>query len=313
MANSRWMGNVSRLTASPALAAVVLVAFAAPATAASPSPSPALSTVLIAPGGSYAESTNPQDDGPLDPATYAGSDSLLLAELQRDHWVQGYVRTWTDQKHLVVEEIVAFDGHRDAVKWLATFKSESTSQYLVRPLTADGVDSYFGGHYANPSKPLYLDEGVFLKGNDFFSVSAFSQADDLGDVATTQAKRQFDAAPAYSISPNQWPENAGRSSLNLSAVVLPLAIGGGAFLVLLVVGALVVVVVATRRRPPQLVAAPATAAAEGPLMSQDGRYWWDGQAWRDAAKEAPPDALRSADGYYWWDSRTWRPLPPPSS
>src|SRR5690348_78914 len=313
--NSHWMRKVTRLTASLAATAVAALASASVGSAAQPTPSPALSSVLIAPTGTYAESQNPQDDGPVTADDYANSDSLILDELKKDHWVQGYARTWVaqDQKHLVVEEVVAFGGHRDAVNWMTTFKSMSASQYLVRPITADGVDTFFGNHYAEPSRPLYLDQGAFLKGNDFFTVSALSQADDLGDVATKQAKRQFDAAPAYSIAPNQWPENAKSNSFNFSAAVMPVAIGGGVVLVVLILAALVVVVVVTRRRPLQpalATAGGAPAAAEGPLMSEDGRYWWDGQAWRDATKEVPPDALRSGDGYYWWDSRTWRPMPP---
>ena len=313
MANSRWMGKVSRLTASAVVLAIAAVAFAPGAVAVTPSPSPALSTMLIAPTGSYAESPNPQEDGPFTAADYAGTDSLVLAELQRDGFVQGYNRTWIDQahKHVVTEGVMAFGGHRAANSWLGTFKSMSTTQYLVRPISVDGIDTYFGGHYADPSKPLYLDQGVFLKGNDFFAVSALSQADDLGDLATAQARRQFDAAPAYSISPNQWPENASHNSFSLSAYTLPLAIGGGTLLVVLLLVILMVVVVLARRRP-TLVAAVAPAAAAGPLMSEDGRYWWDGQAWRDATKEVPPDAMRSGDGYYWWDSRTWRPMPPAS-
>src|SRR5690349_16743102 len=312
MANSRWMGKVNRLTASVVVSAFAAVGFA-PAAAATPSPSPALSAILIAPTGAYQESQTAQEDGPMTPADYAGTDSLVLDELKRDGYVQGYVRTWIgqDNKHAVVEEVVAFGGHRDASKWMNTVRSRTSSQYLVRPLTADGVDTYFGAHFADPSKPVYLDDGVFLKGNDFFEVRAVSQADDLGDLATAQAKRQFDAAPAYSISPNQWPENASHSSLNLTAYVVPLAIGGGTVLVVLILVALVVVVVLTRRRPTP-VAAVVTPAADGPLMSVDGRYWWDGGAWRDATKEVPPDGMRSAEGYYWWDSRAWRPMPPAS-
>ena len=310
MANSRWMGKVIRLTGSVIVSAIAAFAFA-PTAAAAPSPTPSLSTMLIAPTGSYAESQNPQEDGPLSAADYAGADSLALAELQRDGWVQGYVRTWVaaNGKQAVRELVIAFRGHRDAASWLSTFKSRSNSQYMVRPITADGVDSYVGAHFADPSQPLYLDQGAFLKGNDFFTVSALSVADDLGDLSTTQAKRQFDAAPAYSISPNQWPENASHNSFSLTAYAVPLAIGSGAVLVVLLLAALAVVIVLARGRPTP-VAAIAPAAAEGPLMSEDGHYWWDGQAWRDATKEVPPDALRSADGYYWWDSRTWRPMPP---
>jgi len=315
MANSRWMGKVKRLTASVVVSALASVGFApAAAAAATPSPSPALMTMLIAPTGAYVESQSAQQDGPMTAADYAGSDSLVMDELKRDRYVQGYARTWVaqDGKHVVVEEVIAFGGHRDAGSWLTTFKGRTASQYMVRPITADGVDTYFGAHYAEPLQPLFFDLGVFLKGNDFFTVTALSQADDLGDLETTQARRQFDAAPPYSISPNQWPENASRNSFSLPAYAMPLAIGGSAVLVVVLLVASMVVVVLTRRRPTP-VAAVATPAAQGPLMSEDGRYWWDGQAWRDATKEVPPEAMRSADGYYWWDSRTWRPVPPPAS
>jgi hypothetical protein len=306
------MGKVNRLTVSVVVAAIAAVGFApAAAAVATPSPSPALSTILVAPTGAYQESQSAQEDGPVTASDYAGSDSLVIDELKRDGFVQAYRRTWIaqDNKHAVVEEVVAFGGHREAAKWMDTVKSRSSTQYLVRPITAAGVDTYFGAHFADPSRPVYLDDGVFLKGNDFFEVRAVSQADDLGDLATAQAKRQFDAAPAYSISPNQWPENASRSSFSLPAYAMPVAIGGSAVLIALLLAALAVVLVIARRRPIP-AAAVAPAAAEGPLMSADGRYWWDGHAWRDTAKEVPPDAMRSADGYYWWDSRTWRPVPP---
>lgn len=308
------MGKVNRLTASVAMTVTATVLLAPAVAAAEPSPSPALSTVLVAPAGTYFESTDPTQDGPVTLADYAGTDSLVLDELRRDGFVQAYERTWVDQdrKHVVVEEVVAFGGHRDAASWLNTFKGLTTSQYLVRPITANGVDSYVGNHYADTSTPLYYDQGVFIKGNDFFEVGAISKADDLGDIATAQAKREFDAAPGYSISPNQWPENAGKSSFNIAAAALPLAIGGGFVFVILILVTLVVVVLLTRRRQPQMApfapVGPATVAS-GPLMSQDGRYWWDGRGWRDATTEVPPDAMKSPDGFYWWDSRTWRPKP----
>lgn len=311
------MRTVHRLTASLAITVVAALASASEAAAAqpTPTPTPSLSTMLIAPTGTFTESQTASQDGPMTATDYAGSNSLALAELQRDRYVDGYIRSWiaASGQQDIVEEVVAFSGRREAVSWLSTFKSLSASQYLVHPITADGVDAYYGNHYADPTQPLYLDSGAFLKGNDFFVVAAESKADDLGDLATTQAKRQYEAAPAYSIAPNQWPENAGKTSLTLSALEMPLAIGGGAFLVILVLAGLAVAVVVTRGRPTQIAAlAPATAAPAGPLMSQDGRYWWDGQAWRDATKEAPPDAMRSGDGYYWWDSRSWRPVPPAS-
>src|SRR5215467_2980040 len=229
------MGKVIRLTVSLAVTASAAIVLAPVSLAAQPTPTPSLSTMLLAPSGSYTESTNPQEDGPLSAADYAGSDTNALNQLRRDGYVQGYARTWLgqDQKHLVVEEVIAFGGRRDAASWLSTFKGMTTSQYLVRPIAADGVDSYFGAHYADPSRPLYFDVGAFLKGNDFFTISAVSEADDLGDTATSQAQRTFDAAPAYSISPNQWPENAMRIPFNLGGAALPLAVGGSVVLLFL--------------------------------------------------------------------------------
>jgi hypothetical protein len=55
--------------------------------------------------------------------------------------------------------------------------------------------------------------------------------------------------------------------------------------------------------------APPVAAPAGVQLSDDGKYWWDGQAWKDASLEAPPSAQRSSDGTLWWDGRNWRPVP----
>jgi hypothetical protein len=47
-------------------------------------------------------------------------------------------------------------------------------------------------------------------------------------------------------------------------------------------------------------------------MSPDGRFWWDGSAWRDTFASVPPGAPRSADGAFWWDGNTWRATPGPA-
>jgi hypothetical protein len=54
---------------------------------------------------------------------------------------------------------------------------------------------------------------------------------------------------------------------------------------------------------------PIAAPAGGPTLSPDGRYWWDGTAWRDTGFSVPPSAPRSEDGHYWWDGARWRSVP----
>ncbi|MGD0833865.1 MAG: hypothetical protein ABSA40_05490 [Candidatus Dormibacteria bacterium] len=44
-------------------------------------------------------------------------------------------------------------------------------------------------------------------------------------------------------------------------------------------------------------------------LSPDGKRWFDGSGWRDAAGEVPPGAPRSEDGGHWWDGAGWRPVP----
>lgn len=54
---------------------------------------------------------------------------------------------------------------------------------------------------------------------------------------------------------------------------------------------------------------PGLAPVPATHMSPDGRFWWDGAAWRDASTSVPPTAARSADGAYWWDGSAWRATP----
>lgn len=46
-------------------------------------------------------------------------------------------------------------------------------------------------------------------------------------------------------------------------------------------------------------------------MSEDGQWWWDGQAqaWKGCDVEVPPGVARSEDGRFWWDGARWRAVP----
>jgi hypothetical protein len=40
-------------------------------------------------------------------------------------------------------------------------------------------------------------------------------------------------------------------------------------------------------------------------LSPNRRHWFDGQAWRPTAEEAPPGCPVSDDGCSWWDGQQW--------
>jgi len=60
------------------------------------------------------------------------------------------------------------------------------------------------------------------------------------------------------------------------------------FVLLLAVVVLAILLVKTLRRPRPNFALMAQ-------LSPDGRYWWDGTAWHDAAHNPPPPSVRSAE------------------
>src|SRR3989449_6893337 len=72
--------------------------------------------------------------------------------------------------------------------------------------TGNGTAS--GVPFADPTPPAYADVAYFVKGNDYFIIGLVSGADDLGDSAPSQTRRQYDTAPPYTIPPSQWPESA---------------------------------------------------------------------------------------------------------
>jgi len=231
--------------------------------------------------------------------------------LRNDGFVLGFSRAWVQpaSNHILLEVVIAFSGREGAKRWLG--KSEQVDKsdtYYQKAIPISGIDTYYGAHFADPTTALYVDVVSFVKGNDFFLVGLVSRADDLGDVAPQQTRRQFAAAPSYTIPPSRWPEAAG--SIVVGPLLVPpwvLYVVGGALALMLLV-ALGLVLLLRRRRT---TSGPMRAA--GPLMSGDGHYWWDGQEWRLASQEVPTDALRSEDGAYWWDGGKWRLIEPPAA
>src|SRR6266508_1339002 len=180
-----------------------------------------------------------------------------------------------------------------------------------KALQDDGFVSGFGKTWIKEASDHLLLEVVisFVKGNDYFLIGLVSTADDLGDAASTQTRRQFDTAPAYTIPPSQWPESARSILADPSRIATTAAyVLGGVVVLALLTGLILLVLVRSRRRP-----AAQLAGATALHVTTDGRYWWDGQAWRDSSRDVPPGALKSEDGHYWWDGGEWRLIEQSSS
>src|SRR5438445_1327538 len=305
--------RVLTVAAAGALALGPLAATAAP----SPSPSPSLDKVLAPPPGSgFTELTTGVLHGEFSAHDWAttnasGADATeTQSTLTKDGFVDGYGKTWAQPSagHAMIEAVMAFSGGQGARKALTSLEaSDKADKSYQHANTISGIEPYYGAHFADTASTTVGDLFVFVKGNDVFFVILASQKDDVLTTATTQAKAQYDAAPASTIPTGQWPENAVKPVSASSA-----ALGIGVIAAIIVAIVAVIRFLAVRRRgsaPPAMVGAGVGAPAGAVQMSDDGNYWWDGQTWRDAAHETPPMAQRSGDGTLWWDGRTWRTVP----
>ena len=314
------MCRVTRLGRAATIGFAVSLAVAPLTAQATLSPRPSLDTVLAAPpssdfmelpttplAGKFTAHQWAQLNG--DSAAAAASESTLL----RDGFVEGYGRTWAQASsgHGLVEAVMAFSGGRGATEALREMeKGDKSDQSYVHADTMSGLGTYYGAHIVHSAPPPSLIEDVygFVKGNDVFAILFVSTRDDVADLAVQQTRAQYASAPSSTIPTSEWPEN-----LN-PAVAFPIAVFGAGLGFIVIVAGLVAFLLLRRRATPMPSAYASFAPALSLQMSPDGNYWWDGQAWRDAAQEVPPQAQRSGDGVYWWDGANWRPLQrPPAS
>ncbi|HXC79173.1 MAG TPA: hypothetical protein VNU19_19240 [Candidatus Acidoferrum sp.] len=344
-----------RLLCCIGLAAILLLHSAI--ALAAPTPSPGLDGILIKPPGTtFKEAPKAAPgivEGPFDAATFAeltsAPDAAATARmLAQNGFVSGFGRTWASpgNAHVFVEAVMVFAGAKGATAWLRLSETaDKADPTYSQALTVAGIDTYYGARLIDKVHKIYGDEFVFAKGNDILLVTYVSSKNDLGTVAATQAKKQFDAAPPYTIPPDQWPESkvvttspfAGLKTIGLVIGVLILLglIGAGGFIFWsrrrpalqaipaqdppgFVSGSSITVPQSAATPPaiavPMAVAGAAAVAppiTEGPfVMSEDRVWWWDGAAWRNADNEVPPAAQRSEDSNFWWDGEAWRPMPP---
>ena len=275
--------DIERLTGLLAAAAVALIPLAV---AASPSPSPSLDRLIASPpSADFAEDTESSGTpiGAFDLPSYLSfldppNPTPVESTLKREGFVAGYGKSWTQQSlnRGLVELVVAFAGGQGARRWLtANEAAAKTDEFYKGAITVNGLGAYYGVHYANPSGKAFADVISFVKGNDFFVVGFVSSADNLGNAAGSQSKLQYDFAAADSIRPADWPENMQSSRSQIDAGKL----SADVFVAVLVIGFFVWVLLRIRRNRRGAATAP-------PQMSPDGRYWWDGQAWREV--QPPP-------------------------
>jgi hypothetical protein len=284
---------------------IVALAWLPLTAAADYKPSPSLDHVLLAPPLGYTEQTlTTLPHGRFTIHDYAVTYGPKIAEveivMQQDGFVDGFSTIWIQKvtQRGMIEFVMAFSGERGARSFLSyidTASKEDPAYQHANSIT--GIDPYWGEHDVYPSGDV-SDAFAFVKGNDLFVVGFVSTKDDVLGLAITYAKNQYNSAPASTILPEQWPENGGTGNTPEPAF----AFGGFIVFVLVLAflaGLIGLAVVLVRRSRPPAVA----------QLTSDGRYWWDGQFWRDALLEAPPTAKRSADGHFWWDGRQWRPVP----
>jgi hypothetical protein len=279
---------------------------------ASPTPNltPSLDQTLAPAPSGYTTPVKGPYSGAMDASQFAltwGTKSATAeSELDRDGFVAAYGTMFADRtaSHVMAEFVIAFTGQSGALRYLGADKTETElSDQFQHIDTANGLGPYyFGVHETQASPPVILDGFEFVKGNDLFGVGFYSTKDDVVALATTQAQKQFDLAPAQTISSNDWPENQAPPSrdtglgdmgqpLLIAAVVIVVLGGAGVFLLM-------------RRGE---TARPAPALTQE--MSPDGNFWWGGSSWVSSADVAPPWAQRSPDGGFWWDGHAWRPVP----
>ena len=295
---------------------LALTAALAPmAAGAAPSPSPTLGLVLAPPPNSdYIEADATSQnvmEGAFNAQQYAAktsatNQSQVQSSLEHNGFVGGFGRTWVQRstQHVLIEAVLAFDGARDAQKWLTAAQlSDKSDPRYQHPVSAPGIANYYGSHLVGSG--LFTDNFGMVRGNDYFWVITISRQDDLGSAGATQAKAVYDFAPPYTIPPSKWPEAIATPRETVSGLG-PLI---GDLLLVAFLFSLGILIFAGIRRSVRRSAIPPVDAGAAVQLSPDGNYWWDGKRWRDSSREAPAWARMSSDRKLWWDGRHWRPVP----
>jgi hypothetical protein len=251
------------------------------AAGASPAPSPSLDQTLAPPPAGFTEAGQAEsvlqgvftaDD--FAAATVSGDrQAELLTALRNDGFVAGYAHTWVQAggDRAMLAAVLAFSGGQGAAKWRrSTDQMDRGAASYKHPLPLAGVPNSSGSHFAGSN--FFADSFDLVKGNDFFLIIALSRQDDVTALATTQARMQYSHAPKLTTATYFFGKATGYALFALLAA--------GVVLVF------VAMYLVWRRRTSTRL------SADGVQTSEDGRYWWDGQTWRDATQDRPPSGRR---------------------
>jgi hypothetical protein len=218
-------------------------------------------------------------EGPFDAITFtkveytdADLQKSIQERLKYDGFITGYGRTFYKEAAdaWLVEDVFAFGSASDATSywgWDSAGLREST--YTTRVVDTTAIPTSLGAEYLLDG--FHGTEIRFARGNDVYEVMIGTSSDYMTAAAIAQAVRVRSDAPANSLPPSAQREaHPGPIFIrNVSyglGVLLAVALG------LSVIAGTVVIVLLVRRSR--------RSTAPSALLSADGQYWWDGQAWR---------------------------------
>lgn len=218
-------------------------------------------------------------EGPFDAVVYATTvysntddQNSVRDRLKYDGLIGGWGRSFyrESNKGWLVEAIFAFGSASDARSfWGYIGQGLRESTTTTRVLDTSAIPSSAGAEYLYDS--FHGTEIAFARGNDVFDLYMGTDTEYLTEDAMAQARQQYSHSPANTVPPSAQREahpgpifmrNIAYGLGVLVAIVLGLSV---------IAGAIVVIFMVRRSR---------RGSAPASLLSPDGRYWWDGQAWR---------------------------------
>jgi hypothetical protein len=199
-------------------------------------------------------------EGPFDVQGYANYFQMdpktrdqLIESLNKEGFLAGYARTWykPGSQIWMGEGILAFQTGQGATSAMMASKL----RYAASPTFKSYVDS--SGIPQSIGVTVHDADGfnwtvfLFAKGNDVISILAGSDSDYMGDTALTQAKIEYDLAPASTAGSNPTagtPGNALAKGVAIGTAVVALLVP--LLATLSGVAGLVILIWSIRRRRP---------------------------------------------------------------